>query len=197
MNRRLFLSILFAFSLALLPASGPAQIVEQTHARGNYVVECWKPDGTLRWRQEIKNIVTTVGKNLALDTYLTGSVYTATGPYIGLITATLFGGVTGSDTMASHVGWLEAGAANNPTYSSPRKTPTWTAAAGGIKEFAVPVQFVMLSTGTLRGAFLVYGTGASSVIDSTGGVLYSAAAFDNTYGVEAGDLVKVSYATSM
>lgn len=200
MIRRLFLTLglKLVFGLTVLGiGSAQAQLLEPTHVQGTYYVECYAPDGTLRWKDEIHNVVTTVGKNLALDTYLTGSGYTVTGPFLGLITNTSFSNVAVGDTMSSHAGWLEAGGANQPTYVAPRKTPTWSAAAGGIKQFSAAVQFVMTGTGTLRGAFLVYGTGASSTIDDAGGTLYSAGTFNNTYGVSGGDLVKVSYATAM
>ena len=193
-TRRLFLSLAL---LAGLITSSPAQQTDLAHAWGRFTAECYAPDGTLKWRDGFDNVVTTVGKNLALDTFVTGSGYTATGPFMGLISSTAFGGVNTSDTMSSHLGWLEAGSANNPTYVSPRKTPTWSAAAGGLKQTSTPVQFVMLSTGTLQGAFLVYGTGASSTIDNTSGTLYSAGTFTTTHGVSAGDLVKVSYTTGM
>lgn len=198
-RRFLFASGLAVWLLVSLLSgvTSTAQVVEVGKARGNFTVECWRADGTLRWREEIRNVVAAVGKNLMLDTAFEGSAYTVTGPYVGLITATSFGGVNTLDTMASHAGWLEAGNANAPTYSAPRKTPTWSAASGGIKQFAAPVQFVMLSSGTLRGAFLVYGPGASATIDNTGGSLWSAGIFNTTYGVSAGDLVKVSYATSL
>lgn len=202
MIRRLLLAFgltagLAAVCLGIGIAPLTAQITETARIRGHFVVECWRPDGTLRWRDEIRNVVAVDGKNLMLNTAFEGSGYTVVGPFVGLISNTSFGGVNTLDTMSSHAGWLEAGDANAPTYSPPRKTPTWSAASGGIKQFATPVTFVMLGSGTLRGAFLVYGTGASSTIDNTGGVLWSAGTFSTTYGVSAGDLVKVSYATSL
>jgi hypothetical protein len=197
MIRRLFLALGLALVAGLASPGVNSQVVERAPVWGVYYVECWKPDGTLRWRDTTHNVVTTVGKNLALDTYLTGSAYTVTGPYMGLISATSYGGVSSSDTMASHAGWLEAGGVNGPTYVAPRKTPTFSAAAGGMKQTSTPVQFIALSIGTIQGAFIVYGSGASSTIDNTGGTLYSAAAFSTTHGVGAGDLVKVTYTTGM
>lgn len=204
MIRRVFLQLVLTLGLGAValgigyaPIALRAQQTELAHAWGRFTVECYAPDGTLKWRDGFPNVVATVGKNLMLDTAFEGAAYTATGPFMGLITNTAFGGVNASDTMVSHAGWLEAGTANDPTYVAPRKTPTWSPAAGGLKQTATPVQFIMLSTGTLRGAFLVYGTGAVSTIDNTGGVLYSAGTFTTTHGVQAGDLVKVSYTTGL
>src|SRR6187549_1787691 len=90
---------------------------EQADAHGRYEIECFGPDGKLKWREVIDNVVQTVGKNLALDTFLGGAAYTVTGPYMGLISSVSFTAVAAADTMASHAGWLEAGGTNAPTYS--------------------------------------------------------------------------------
>lgn len=41
----------------------------------------------LKWEEEFNNVVCVTGKNLMLDTLITGSAYTATGPYMGLISS--------------------------------------------------------------------------------------------------------------
>src|SRR4029077_14780064 len=61
--------------------------VEKTEAHGRYVVKCYDRNGILKWEDTIENVVTTVGKNLALDTYLAGAAYTVTGPFMGLISS--------------------------------------------------------------------------------------------------------------
>jgi hypothetical protein len=108
-------------------------IGEHADAHGRYEIECFGPDGKLKWRETIENVVQTVGKNLALDTFLAGSAYTVTGPYMGLISSTSYSAVAAGDTMTSHAGWLEAGGTNAPTYSGNRKTAVWSAAASGSK----------------------------------------------------------------
>src|SRR5580765_2506428 len=82
-------------------------IGECAEAHGRYEVECYGPDGKLKWRDTIENVVCTVGKNLALDTAFAGSAYTVTGPYLGLISSTSYSAVAAGDTMSSHSGWLE------------------------------------------------------------------------------------------
>ena len=124
------------------------------------------------------NVVTTVGGNLALDTYLAGSAYTVVGPFMGIIGAVTFTSAPViADTMAVHAGWTEAGTVNAPTYTGPRKTIAWSAAAAKSKAPSAAPVFTFTGTGTAKGAFLVYGTGAVSTIDSTAGVLYSAGLF--------------------
>lgn len=150
-----------------------------------------------KWRERAENVVTTVGRNLALDTYLGGSAYTVVGPFLGLTQTTPTGNA--ADTMASHAGWVEAGNANAPTYTSPRKTVTaWNAASGASKTNSTALTFAITSSGTVGGCFLVYGTGAVSTIDNTSGVLYSAGAFTGgNKTVNNGDSLTVTYTATM
>jgi hypothetical protein len=145
----------------------------------------------VKWADDIKNLVTTVGGNLALDTILAGSAYTAA-CYVGLTQTTPTPNI--ADTMSSHAGWVEAGATNAPTYTAPRKTPSWSAASGKSKATSAAMSFAITGTGTVGGCFLVLGSGASATIDSTTGVLYSAGAFtQGNKAVVNGDTVNVSY----
>jgi hypothetical protein len=47
---------------------------------GRYEIECVGPDGEIKWRDVIDNLVTTAGKNLLLDSVLAGEDYTVVGP---------------------------------------------------------------------------------------------------------------------
>ena len=171
---------------------------ERADAHGRYEIECIGADGKLKWREIIDNVVQTVGKNLALDTFLAGASYTVTGPYMGLISSTSYTGVFAGDTMGSHTGWLEAGGANAPTYSGNRKTAVWSAASGGSKALSAALSFAITSSGTVKGAFIVYGSGALNTKDNTAGTLWSAGTF--TTGDKAvvnGDSLNVNYSTSL
>lgn len=175
-----------------------ASLEEKAEAHGWYVAECYDKDGNLKWRDVAPNVVTTVGKNLALDTYLAGAGYTVTGPFMGLISSVSFTAVAAGDTMGSHGGWLEAGNANAPTYTAPRKTAAWAAAGGGSKALSAALSFAITGTGTVKGCFLVYGAGALSTIDNTGGVLYSAGLFTGgDKSVVNTDTLNVSYTASL
>lgn len=174
------------------------QGAEQAHAEGWFHVECVDVDGNVIWTEDVQNTVTTVGRNLALDTFLAGSSYTVTGPFIGLISSTSYTATATGDTMASHSGWLEAGNANAPTYTSPRKTAAWSSASGAAKALSSALAFVATGTGTIKGVFLVYGSGAVSTIDSTAGTLYSAGVFTGgDQPVVSTNTVNVSYTASM
>ena len=175
-----------------------ADIRESAEAHGTYYVECFDADSNLKWADTIENVVCTVGKNLALDTYLAGSSYTVVGPYMGLISSTSYSAVAAADTMSSHSGWLEAGNANAPTYTAPRKTCAWSAASAGSKALSAALVFAITGTGTVKGCFITYGSGAVSTIDNTSGTLYSAGLFTGGDKVVAnGDTLNVSYTASL
>ena len=180
---------------AIIRGSG---LGEQAEAHGRYEIECFKRGWHLKWRETIDNVVCTVGKSLALDTFLAGAAYTVTGPYMGLISSTSYSAVAAGDTMASHAGWLEAGGATAPAYSGNRKTAVWSAAAGGSKTLSSALSFAITSSGTVKGAFLCYGSGASATKDNTGGTLWSAGTFSTgDKAVVNGDTLNVNYSTSL
>lgn len=171
---------------------------EKAEAHGVFTAKCYDKDGNLKWEDVFDNVVTTVGKNLALDTFLAGSGYTVVGPFMGLISSTSFTAVAAADTMTSHGGWLEAGLANTPTYTAPRKTAAWSAASAGSKALSASLSFAITGTGTVKGCFLVYGTGALSTIDNTAGTLYSAGLFTGgDKSVVNTDTLAVSYTASL
>jgi hypothetical protein len=172
---------------------------EEMEIKGKYVAECRGPDGELKWHDVIENVVCTDGKDLALDTIFEGSSYTVVGPFMGLISSVNYGaGPVAGDTMASHAGWTEAGGVNAPTYTAPRLTCVWAAASGGSKALSAALTFAITGTGTVKGSFIVTGTGAVSTIDDTNGTLWSAGLFsagDKVVG--NGDTVNISYSLGM
>ena len=150
-----------------------------------------------KWAEEFPNVVTTVGKNFALNTFLDATGYTKTGPYIGLINSTASAATVG-DTMALHTGWLEVGSTNLPGYTGGRKLAVWSAAVNGEKQLSASVVFDILNSGTVGGCFLVLGTGASATVLDSGGVLYSAGAFTGGSKVlNLNDSLAVSYKASL
>ena len=173
-------------------------IGEQAEAHGRYEIECIGPDGRVKWRDTIENVVATVGKNLALDTFLAGSAYTVTGPFVGLISSVSWSAVSAGDTMTSHTGWLEAGGTNAPTYTGNRPTAAWAAAASGSKSISPAVSFAITGSGTIKGAFMVFGSGAVATKDNTGGTLWSAGTFAaGDKIVASSDTVNVNYSTAL
>lgn len=160
---------------------------EATSISGYYTVECFGTDGALKWKEDIHNLVTTVGKNLTMDTVLGNS---AAGAVVMGLKGT--GTASASDTQSSHAGWLEVGLANAPTYSGNRKTPTFSAASSGAKTTSSAVSFSMTSSGTVAGCFI--NIGGSATIDNTTGTLFSAGDFTGgSKTVSSGDTLSVTY----
>jgi hypothetical protein len=161
-------------------------------ARGYYLFRCWSDRGKLLWEKSIDNVVATVGKNLAFNTFLNGSSYTVTGPYMGLIDSTGFTGVAVTDTMASHPGWNEA------TYYGQRLLCTWAPAINGSISLAGPNSYVIPVAASVQGAFINFGPGAITTIGDTGGTLWSAGVFSGgAASMPAGSNLQVYYTASM
>jgi hypothetical protein len=180
-----------------------AGVNESAHAEGRYFAQCFDKDGNLKWEDFIENTVMTEGKNVMLDAALAGSSYTVVGPYMGLISSVSYSAIVAGDTAAQingTNGWKEAGSSTNfPLYTTPRKTCAWSAASAGAKALSAALSFPIITTGgTIKGAFIIFGTGATSVIAATTGVLYSAGLFSGGDKVVApSDVVSVSYSTSL
>lgn len=168
------------------------------HASGLFSVTCYSLDGELRWSDTFSNVVTTLGKNLALDSYLSsggGAAPGGTGPYMGLISGSGFSAVAAADTMTSHSGWTEF-----ITYNGTRPLCVFNSAAAGSKALSVALQFTNNAAGplTIQGAFIVFGPSASSTIGSTSGTLYSAGAFSGgAQTVNLSDSLFIGYVASL
>jgi hypothetical protein len=159
---------------------------EATSISGYYTVECFN-NGQLKWKDDIHNLVTTVGKNFTMDTTLGN---TAGGAVVMGLKGT--GTAVVADTQASHASWLEVGLANAPTYTGNRPTPTFSAAAAGAKTTSSAVTFAITSSGTVAGCFI--NIGGSATKDSTTGTLFSAGDFTaGSKTVTSGDTLSVTY----
>lgn len=160
--------------------------LEQIGFAGTYHVECRDKDGNLKWVDEIKNLVTTVGKNNILDNHLSGSGYTAAW-YMGLISSTSYTtGPAAGDTSASHGGWTE-----DVAYSQAnRPTAAFSAAAAGVKALTAALTFSINGTTTIKGCFLI----SVATKGGTTGTLFSAGLFSGgDKAVASGDTLSASY----
>lgn len=177
---------------------------EEAQLVGHFVVECIGEDGEIKWTDEFYNQVATVGKNLLLDTGLKGSGYTVTGPFLGLISSVNYSAVASADTMSSHAGWQEAGNGTSyPFWDTPasqaRSTMTFAAASAGSSATAAAASFhIATNAGTIKGAFVLYGSNAATANNDTSGTLLSAGTFTGGDRVVAtGDTVNVSYSLAL
>ena len=98
-------------------------------------IECIGPDGEVKWRETVRNLVTTPGKTDIIDKYLKGSGYTAAW-YLILKGA---GSIAAADTPASHAGWTES-----TPYAGNRPAITWGTTSAGSKPPVADRPFKML-----------------------------------------------------
>lgn len=161
---------------------------ENLSVSGAYTVECFDAEGNLKWSEQIKNLVVTVGKNSMLDEFFTGSNYSAAW-YLGLVNGASSPTYNAADTMSSHSGWSEFTSYSNAT----RPAPTWTAASSGSKATNA-TSFNINGSGTVAGAFMT----TNDTISGTTGTLYSAGNFSGgSRTVASGDTLNVTYTATL
>ena len=186
-----------------------AEATMQTNAAGNesvgieghYHVVCRDADGNIKWEDEFPNLVNAGGKQLMLDTLLSGTSYTTVGPFLGLISGT---GLTfaAADTLSSKswsefINYTVGGSAVRGTASFSSATSTGTTPTNVTTKTASAITYTITGAGgTVGGCFLVTGAGAVSTQSSTAGTLYSAGAFSTAKITTAGDTVSVTYSTT-
>ena len=164
-------------------------VLEQVKAEGHYHAVCYDADGNLKWEDDIENLVTTVGKNFALDTVFAGSAYTAAWS-MGLVDGGSAPTYNAADTMASHAGWTENTGYSNAT----RPTPAFSSASAGSKATSTGVVFTINAPGTIAGAFM----NTNSTKGGTTGSLYSAGSFTGgNKAVANGDSLSVTYTATL
>lgn len=159
---------------------------------GRYSLECHDENGNLVWVETIDNMVVTGGQNQLLAAGLQGS----TPAYMGLI-AGATGTVAATDTMASHAGWVEADSSHAPAYSGNRAPLTFGAASGGSMTTTSTNSFEFTNSGTVCGAFIVLGSGASNTPGDTNGVLLSAGTIATAQPVISGNTITMSYTLTL
>lgn len=169
---------------------------EGMELHGTYHVVARDKDGNFLWEDTAENLVTTEGKNAALDCVLQTNVTPNT--FLGLISSVSYTAVAAGDTAAQingTNGWKEAGSSTNFPLFSARQAPSWSAASAGSKSISTALVFTVITTGgTVKGCFIVFQTGAVSTIASTAGKLYSAGLFTGGDKVlSVGDTLSVSY----
>ena len=175
---------------------------ETVGIEGVYHVVCHDAEGNIKWEDRFPNLVNAVGKQLMLDTLLSGTTYTTVGPFLGLISGAS-PTFTAADTMVTHAGWTEF--VNYTVGGSPvRGTAVFSAASSSgttpsnvTTKTATAITYTITGAGgTVGGCFLVTGSGAVSTQSSTAGTLYSAGAFATAKVTTAGDTVSVTYSTT-
>jgi hypothetical protein len=166
---------------------------ETSLVHGHYDIECRDSEGNLLWSDGFDNVVTISGKN----ELLVSGVYALTS-YMGLISSISFSAVSGTDTMTSHGGWLEASSTNAPGYGATRPAVAWSATPTAAQLVSSAATYVASgASGTIEGAFIVTGTGASATVGTTTGVLFSAGAMTTPQPVVNGNTVTMTYTLNL
>jgi len=170
---------------ASVDRGGEAKVGLQFENR--WKVECFGPDGRLKWVEEIDNLVVNEGLNSNLNVYLGATAKIATW-YVGLIDNAGFTAIAAGDTAAQingSNGWSELGAYSEAV----RQTFTpGVSTAQSLDNSASKAVFNMNATAVVNGAFLV----SSDVKAGTTGTLYGAASFSSVKNVDNGDTLNVT-----
>lgn len=156
---------------------------------GHFDVRCVRPDGSIRWRKEIKNGIANQGLNKLLNVQFQGAAQ-ITAWYMDLIAtgATLAAG----DTYATHAGWAYTTSTN---YSNATR-PAWGPAASTAQSStnAATVDFAIVATCTINGIAIVGGSNVKADVASGSGVLWSTGSFPGgEQALVSGDTLKVTY----
>lgn len=160
---------------------------ENIHGGGVFTVQCHDKEGNLKWEVKQPNLVMNEGLAFMNDTFFAGSGYTKSW-YLGLISGTS-PTIAAGDSLASHAGWTEIPVTSG--YSGNRKAVTFTSATDADPSVCAggSVQFGMLGTYVVSGAFLC------TVASGTSGTLFSASEFEapGDRSVVSGDTLNVTY----
>ena len=140
-------------------------------------VTCLDKDGNIKWEEDMKNLIATVGLNHILDVQFHAATQVTTW-YIGLKGA---GTPAAADTMASHSSWAEL-----TGYSGNRKEWTEGAASSGSMTNGTSVDFAITGSATVAGAFL------NTAATGTSGTLYGVVDFSSSRAVISGDTLQVT-----
>jgi len=155
----------------------------------HYEVECYAPDGTLKWKESFDNLVPTAGRNKYLDaTIKTG--LSSPSWNVGLVDNSGFTSYDSGDTMGSHSGWSESTAYSNA--ARPAYTPG-TVASGSVDNSASKATFTINGSATIRGAFIV----DNSTKGGTTGTLLGVGDFAASRQVQANDTLNVTITLSI
>ena len=141
-----------------------------------YEFECIRPDGTLRWRDYIDNLVVLEGRNNMLDEYYTASAYNAVHYVFLTDDDPVF---ADGDTMATHPGWTE-----NVAYSEGSRPllQMGTASNGSIDNDASRAVYSINASTSIGGAGVTTDNakgGATGLLIAGGALVGGNKPFDN------------------
>lgn len=161
------------------------ELAMKARPRHVYTVVCRGPDGEIKWRDTIENLVVNEG----LDQYLDSLTAAALTLSLGLTDGTPT--VAAGDTMASHAGWTEVTA-----YDEANRVAWSGAAASGQSRTnsGSPASFTINASVTVGGLFMA----SNNTKGGTTGVLMGAGAFTGgDKSLNSGDTLEATMSLSM
>jgi len=156
---------------------------ESARFRGLCQIDCYGPDGDLKWTEKNHNIVTNGGLDHILNVILHGTAAIGTW-YVGLKNT---GAVAAADTLATHSGWTE-----NAEYTGNRQEYVEAASSSqSVTNSANKASFpITTDSQSIYGAFL------ASAATGTTGTLLCVANFSAAKSADNGDTLEVTYTIS-
>ena len=146
-----------------------------------------RKSATFKELEDIKNGITDVGIHYALEVVKrsdAGSPVAQIAPwYAGLIDDSSFTGLSNSDTMASHSGWIELTAYSEGS----RQTLVYGAAAS--RAITASVSFTLSATKTIRGMLI----NSNNTKGGTTGSLWSTALYASPQTLQSGVVFTTNY----
>jgi len=166
---------------------------DTARATGKFKLECFDPQGNLKWVAEESNLVVNTGLAQMANSALAGSTQVTTW-YAGIYGAQATNTPAATDTAASHPGWTEITPYGNAT----RPQAVFAAGAAAnptvVTNSASPASFLINATATIGGAFII----SNNTKGGTAGTLFSAENFTTAdRAVASGDILNVTYTFSL
>lgn len=155
---------------------------EGIRLKGHYRFVARRKDGSVKWVEEIDNIIVNVGLDHALDVILDGGSQISTW-YVGLKGS---GTPVAADTAASHAGWSEI------TNYSEGTRQTWQGGSvtnQSIDNSGAPASFTINQDSTvIHGAFLI----SNNTKGGSTGTLFSAGNFASSKSLDNGEILEIT-----
>lgn len=147
-----------------------------------YEITCIAPDGTVRWTEQVENVIPTAAQNYFISAALTGGSRYSTW-YIGLYNNNY--APVASDTMLT----FSPSAGEETNYEeSVRQTLVPDSVANGLySNYDSPAEFTFTAERTVRGGFIC----SASDKSGTGGLLLSAALFSSPRTISTEEVLQV------
>lgn len=154
----------------------------------DFDLECFGPDGRLKWRESFHNLVTRVGMAYMLDMCFAAGA-AAQSWYLGLVNNSGYSAVAKTDTAASHAGWTEYTGYSQST----RPALSWSAAttaSDNVDKVASAAASYTINGGggTIKGCFVI----TNNTKGGTTGTMYSAGTFSADRVVQDNDTLNVT-----